>query len=210
MAEKFDYIIVGAGSAGCVLANRLSEDGKYSVCLLEAGPPDWHPFIHIPAGFIYTLTNPSINWLYKSEPSWGTNGRSMSVPRGKTLGGSSSINGLVFNRGQPMDFDVWAQKGNLGWSYADVLPYFRSYEKRIGEGDDTYRGRSGEQIITDLEWRHPLCDAFVEAAVDMGMPRNSDYNGRSQEGVSYVQRTTLGRRRVSAARAFLNPGKIPP
>ncbi len=210
MAEKFDYVIVGAGSAGCVLANRLSEDGKYSVCLLEAGPPDWHPFIHIPAGFMYTLTDKRVNWLYQSEPSWGTNGRSIAVPRGKTLGGSSSINGLVFNRGQPMDFDVWAQKGNLGWGYADVLPYFRAYENRMGQGDDVYRGQSGEQIVTDLEWRHPLCDAFVEAAMDMGMPRNPDYNGRSQEGVSYIQRTTLGRRRVSAARAFLNPAKSRP
>ncbi|MEC7245340.1 MAG: GMC family oxidoreductase N-terminal domain-containing protein [Pseudomonadota bacterium] len=210
MAEKFDYVIVGAGSAGCVLANRLSEDGKYTVCLLEAGPPDWHPFIHIPAGFMYTLTDKRVNWLYQSEPSWGTNGRSIAVPRGKTLGGSSSINGLVFNRGQPMDFDVWAQKGNLGWGYADVLPYFRAYENRMGQGDDVYRGQSGEQIVTDLEWRHPLCDAFVEAAVDMGMPRNPDYNGRSQEGVSYIQRTTLGRRRVSAARAFLNPAKSRP
>ena len=109
-----------------------------------------------------------------------------------------------------MDFDVWAQKGNLGWGYADVLPYFRAYENRMGQGDNVYRGQSGEQIVTDLEWRHPLCDAFVEAAVDMGMPRNSDYNGRSQEGVSYVQRTTLGRRRVSAARAFLNPAKSRP
>lgn len=113
MAEKFDYVIVGAGSAGCVLANRLSEDGKYSVCLLEAGPPDWHPFIHIPAGFMYTLTDKRVNWLYQSEPSWGTNGRSIAVPRGKTLGGSSSINGLVFNRGQPMDFDVWADRKSV-------------------------------------------------------------------------------------------------
>ncbi len=210
MADRFDYVIVGAGSAGCVLANRLTAGGQHSVCVLEAGPPDWNPLIHIPAGFMYTLTDSSVNWLYQAEPSWGTNGRIIAAPRGKTLGGSSSINGLVFNRGQPMDYDVWAQKGNLGWSYADVLPYFQRYERRIGAGDDTYRGRNGEQIVTDLTWRHPLCDAFVEAAVAMGMPRNPDYNGRSQEGVSYVQRTTQGRLRVSAAKAFLNPAKQRP
>ncbi len=115
MINSFDYIIVGAGSSGCVLANRLSTDGKYKVCLLEAGPPDWNPFIHIPAGFMKTLTNPNVNWLFKSEPSWGTAGRVIDIPRGKTLGGSSSINGMVFTRGQNMDFDVWAQKGNKGW-----------------------------------------------------------------------------------------------
>ena len=207
MSDSFDYVIIGAGSAGCILANRLSESGKYTVCLLEAGPPDWNPFIHIPAGFMKTLVNPSVNWMFESEPSEGTNGRIIATPRGKTLGGSSSINGLVFNRGQPMDFDVWAQKGNLGWSYADVLPYFKRYENRIGEGDTTYRGTEGEQIVTDLEWRHPLCDAFVKAAVGIGIPENKDYNGGIQEGVSYVQRTTKGRLRVSAAKAFLNPAK---
>lgn len=207
MDERFDYIIVGAGSAGCILANRLTADGRYKVCLLEAGGTDWNPLIHIPAGFMKTLTAPSVNWLYETEPSWGTDGRIISVPRGKTLGGSSSINGLIFNRGQSMDFDVWAQKGNRGWGYADVLPYFKRYETRIGEGDDHYRGRSGEQIVTDMAWTHPLCEAFVEAAVSLGIPRNDDYNARTQAGVSYVQRTSKGRFRVSAARAFLNPAK---
>ncbi|MEZ5857362.1 MAG: GMC family oxidoreductase N-terminal domain-containing protein, partial [Hyphomicrobiaceae bacterium] len=121
MADTFDYIIVGAGSAGCILANRLSADGQHSVCLLEAGPPDWHPYIHIPAGFLKTLTNPSVNWLYQSEPGPGIGGRAVAVPRGKTLGGSSSINGHIYNRGQRMDFDSWAQQGNRGWGYFDVL-----------------------------------------------------------------------------------------
>ena len=205
--DSFDYIIVGAGSAGCVLANRLSADGKNSVCLLEAGPVDWNPLIHIPAGFMKTLTNPNVNWLFQAEPSWGTDGRIIDIPRGKTLGGSSSINGMVFNRGQNMDFDVWAQKGNRGWSYSDILPYFKKYENRSGDLDETYRGTHGELPITDLEYRDPLCEAFIKGAVEEGIPLNNDYNGKSQEGVSYVQRTTKGRFRVSSAKAFLNPVK---
>ena len=130
--ETFDYVIVGAGSAGSVLASRLSEDENVTVCVLEAGPWDWHPFIHIPAGFMYTLVNPKVNWLYKSEPSEWTGGRAIAAPRGKTLGGSSSINGHIYNRGQRLDFDGWAQRGNRGWGYADVLPYFRQSERRIG------------------------------------------------------------------------------
>ena len=207
MIDNFDYIIVGAGSSGCVLANRLSANGKNSVCILEAGPPDWNPFIHIPAGFMKTLINPNVNWLFKAEPSWGTDGRIIDIPRGKTLGGSSSINGMVFNRGQNLDFDVWAQKGNKGWSYSDLLPYFKKYEKRHGEFDDVYRGSQGELPITDLEYRDPLCEAFIKSAMEQGIPLNKDYNGRSQEGVSYVQRTTRGRFRVSAAKAFLKPAK---
>ena len=207
MADNFDYIIVGAGSSGCVLANRLSANHKNSVCILEAGPPDWNPFIHIPAGFMKTLVNPNVNWLFKSEPSWGTDGRVIDIPRGKTLGGSSSINGMVFNRGQNLDFDVWAQKGNKGWSYSDLLPYFKKYEKRLGEFDDVYRGTQGELPITDLEYRDPLCEAFIKSAIEQGIPLNKDYNGKLQEGVSYVQRTTRGRFRVSAAKAFLKPAK---
>jgi choline dehydrogenase len=204
--EDFDYVIVGAGSAGSVLASRLSEDEKTTVCVLEAGPSDWHPFIHIPAGFMYTLVNPRVNWLYTSEPSQWTGGRRIAAPRGKTLGGSSSINGHIYNRGQRLDFDGWAQGGNHGWGYADVLPYFRRTERRIvAEADPTFRGSDGNLPITDLDWRDPLCEAFIEGAVQMGIPRNRDYNGAQQAGVSYVQRIIQNGRRVSAARGYLHP-----
>ncbi|MFP6707082.1 MAG: GMC family oxidoreductase N-terminal domain-containing protein [Alphaproteobacteria bacterium] len=210
MADSFDYVIIGAGSAGCILANRLTADGKHSVCLMEAGPRDWHPYLHIPAGFIKTLTNPNVNWMYEAEPSHWTGGRAIGVPRGKTLGGSSSINGHIYNRGQRMDFDNWAQRGNQGWGYADVLPYFRRCERRIGGGDDTFRGRKGNLTVTDLNYTHPLCEAFMQGAGELGIPRNADYNGAVQEGISYVQRTAHNRRRVSTARAFLNPAKSRP
>lgn len=208
--ETFDYVIVGAGSAGCILANRLSADGRHTVCLLEPGPPDWNPFIHIPAGFMKTLVNPSINWLYESEPSYWTGGRMIAHARGKTLGGSGSINGHVYSRGQRLDFDGWAQHGNRGWGDADVLPYFHRSERRIGEDDDTFRGREGNVRVADMDWRHPLCEAFIEGATQLGIPRNPDYNGATQEGVSYVQRTTYNRRRVSTATAYFNPAKSRP
>ena len=207
MAEQYDYVIVGAGTAGCVLANRLTACGKYTVCLLEAGPSDWNPMIHIPAGFMKTIANPSVNWLYQSEPCPGTNGRIIPMPRGKVLGGSSSINGLIFSRGQKMDFDVWAQKGNRGWSYDDVLPYFCRYESHENSEDSNFRGQSGEMTITDLKWRDPLCEAFIRGAESIGIPRNPDYNGAYQEGTSYVQRTSTGKLRMSAARAFLKPAR---
>jgi choline dehydrogenase len=198
-------VIVGAGSAGSVLANRLTADGKTTACVLEAGPSDWHPYIHIPAGFIKTYHDPRVNWLYSMEPGAWTGGRRILAPRGKTLGGSSSINGHIYNRGQSMDFDTWAQLGNRGWGYADVLPYFRRMEKRIGNGDPVFRGRDGALAVTDIEWRHPLCDAFIAGAVEAGIPRNPDYNGKAQEGIAYAQRTILNGRRMSAARAFLHP-----
>jgi choline dehydrogenase len=207
--ETFDYVIVGAGSAGSVLANRLSEDGKTTVCVLEAGPRDWHPFIHIPAGFMYTLVNPTVNWLYTSEPSEWTGGRRIAAPRGKTLGGSSSINGHIYNRGQRLDFDGWAQRGNHGWGYSDVLPYFRRSERRMApdanSADDTFRGKEGNLPINDLDWRDPICEAFIEGAQQLGIPRNRDYNGAQQAGVSYVQRIVQNGRRVSAARGYLKP-----
>jgi choline dehydrogenase len=203
--DTFDYVIVGAGSAGSVLGARLSEDEKTTVCVIEAGPWDWHPFIHIPAGFMYTMVDPRVNWLYKSEPSEWTGGRAIAAPRGKTLGGSSSINGHIYNRGQRLDFDGWAQRGNRGWGYADVLPYFRKSEQRIGEADDTFRGREGKLPITDLEWRDPICEAFIEGAAQMGIPRNLDYNGTRQAGVSYVQRIVQNGLRRSAARGYLHP-----
>ncbi|MCK1358301.1 GMC family oxidoreductase N-terminal domain-containing protein [Bradyrhizobium sp. 199] len=203
--DRFDYVIVGAGSAGCVLTSRLSEDPNTSVCVLEAGPSDWHPYIHLPAGFIKTFHMKSINWAYQQEVGPWTGGRSIYAPRGKTLGGSSSINGHIYNRGQRMDFDTWAQMGNRGWGYADVLPYFRRLEKRIGEGEDIYRGRDGNLIVTTMNWRDPLCEAFMEGAVSLGIPRNPDYNGKTQEGVSYCQRTIDKGLRVSGATAFLKP-----
>ncbi|TFV78859.1 choline dehydrogenase [Bradyrhizobium frederickii] len=203
--DRFDYVIIGAGSAGCVLTSRLSEDPNVSVCVLEAGPSDWHPYIHLPAGFIKTFHMKSINWAYQQEPGPWTGGRSIYAPRGKTLGGSSSINGHIYNRGQRMDFDTWAQMGNRGWGYADVLPYFRRLEKRVGEGEDTYRGREGSLTVTTMDWRDPLCEAFMEGAVSLGIPRNPDYNGKTQEGVSYCQRTIERGLRVSGSTAFLKP-----
>jgi len=203
--NSFDYIIIGAGSAGCVLANRLTEDGKNTVCVLEAGPSDWHPYIHIPAGFMKLLDNKTFNWGYQTEPSEWTGGRSISQPRGKTLGGSGSINGNIYTRGHENDYNDWAQRGNRGWGYADVLPYFRRSETRIGEGDDRYRGREGEMHVNNTNWQHPLCEAFIDGAVSLGIPRNSDYNGAAQEGVSYTQRTIHNGRRVSPATAFLRP-----
>ena len=144
------------------------------------------------------------------EPSEWTGGRRILAPRGKTLGGSSSINGHIYNRGQRMDFDTWAQMGNRGWGYADVLPYFRRMERRLGDGDPTYRGRDGSLTVSDLDWRHPLCEAFIEGAVSLGIPRNPDYNGAVQEGVAYAQRTINNGRRVSAATAFLHPARKRP
>ena len=204
-ADTFDFVIVGAGSAGCVLANRLSADGKHSVCVLEAGGKDTNPFVHIPAGFMKTLIDPSVNWLYSAEPSEWTGGRRIAAPRGKTLGGSSSINGHIYNRGQRADYDGWAQRGNRGWGYADILPYFKRSERKIGEGDDTFRGQDGNFVVTDTPWKHELCEAFIEGAVSVGIPRNPDYNGATQDGVGYFQRAIHKGRRMSAARAFLHP-----
>ena len=203
--DEFDYVIVGAGSAGCVLASRLGEDTDARICVLEAGPSDWHPYIHLPAGFIKTFYNRSINWCYSQEPGPWTNGRSIYAPRGKTLGGSSSINGHIYNRGQHQDFNTWAQLGNRGWGYADVLPYFKRLERRIGDGDAEFRGRDGGLVVTYIHWRDTLCEAFIAGAVSLGIPRNPDYNGAAQEGVCYAQRTIHNGRRVSAATAFLHP-----
>jgi choline dehydrogenase len=205
MSEEFDYVVVGSGAAGSVLAARLSEDAGSRVCVLEAGPPDRSIFIHIPAGFMKTITDPKVNWLYEIEASWGTAGRRMPAPQGRTLGGTTSINGHIYNRGQAMDFDGWAQLGNRGWSYAEVLPYFKRCEGRIGDGDNTYRGRAGPLTVTDLDWHHPLCDAFLAGTVGHGIPLNPDYNGAYQAGVGFYQRAIHRGRRVSAARAFLHP-----
>lgn len=202
--ETFDYVIVGSGAAGAILANRLSADAGVTVCLLEAGPSDRHPFLQIPAGFIKTLFNPAFTWQFKTEATAQTGGRRIPIPQGRVLGGSTSINGLVYNRGQRQDYDEWESIGNPGWSYAEVLPYFKRMERRIG-GDDAYRGRDGELPVSDIDWSHPVCDAFIAGAEGMGMPLNPDYNGASQEGVGYFQRTIHRGWRMSTARAFLWP-----
>lgn len=200
---QFDFIVVGAGTAGCLLADRLSENPANSVCVVEAGPHDNHPYIHLPAGYIKTLFNPAYTWRFETEPSQGSAGRRIATTQGRTLGGSSSINGLVYNRGQAADYDMWAQMGNRGWSYADVLPFFRRTEKRIGAGDDRLRGREGGLHVTDIDWHHPLCDAFVKGAEGVGIPFNPDYNGDAQEGVGYYQRVIHKGRRRSSAQSFL-------
>src|ERR1700743_458573 len=205
--DTFDYVIIGSGSAGSILTYRLSEDPGTSVCVLEAGPSDWHPYIHLPAGFIKTFHMKSINWAYQQGPGPWTGGRSIYAPRGKTLGGSSSINGHIYNRGQRQDFDTWAQYGNRNWGYQDVLPYFKRLESRVGEGDDEFRGRDGNLTVTTMDWKDPLCEAFMAGAVSLGIPRNPDYNGAIQEGVSYAQRTIKNGLRVSAATAFLHPAR---
>ncbi|MBD0271798.1 MAG: GMC family oxidoreductase N-terminal domain-containing protein [Acetobacteraceae bacterium] len=203
-ADSFDYVVVGAGAAGSVLAARLTEDPGTTVCVLEAGPPDRNPWIHIPAGFIKTLVDPSCTWQFKTEPTANTGGRRIPTVQGRTLGGSSSINGMVYNRGQPDDLNAWAQRGNRGWGYADVLPYYRRSERRIGFGGEG-RGREGAIPITDMDWINPVSEAFIAGCVGLGIPRNEDYNSGDQAGVGYFQRAILRGRRVSAARAFLKP-----
>jgi choline dehydrogenase len=208
MSEVFDYVIAGAGSAGCVMAMRLSEAG-YSVCVLEAGPADSSPYIHIPAGYIKNLFNPKLIWDFKSEPNAATGNRTLSLTQGKVLGGSGSINGMVYSRGQHADFDGWAERGNPGWRYEDVLPYFKKAESRIGVGDDRYRGRSGPLTVTDPVHSSPLCDIFVEAVKSLGYPYVQDHNAETQDGVGPWQFTIDSRghtmRRMSAARAYLRP-----
>lgn len=199
----FDYVIVGAGAAGCVLAARLTEDPGTQVCLLEAGPEDTNPLIRIPAGVIKLLFDPKYAWQFHAEGSAGTNGRKVFTPQGKTIGGSSSINGMIYNRGLASDFDGWAQQGNRGWAYDDVLPYFKKSERRIGDGDDAFRGRSGAIPVSDNDWITPMTEAFVAGVAAAGVPRNVDYNAGSQAGVGYMQRAIEGGRRVSAARGYL-------
>src|SRR5579863_7745848 len=204
--REFDFVIVGAGSAGCVLANRLTADGKHSVLLLEAGPKDTNPWIHVPLGYGRLFKEKTVNWMYQTEPEPGLNGRNVFQPRGKVLGGSSSINGLLYVRGQHEDYDRWRQRGNVGWGYDDVLPYFKKAENQA-RGADDFHGAGGPLPVSELGHPDPLSAAFIEAAVQSGIPRNPDFNGASQEGAGFFQTTTKGGRRASTAVAYLRPAK---
>jgi len=201
-----DFVVVGAGSAGCVIANRLSQSANNSVALVEAGGWDNSPWIHLPVGYFRTMHNPAYDWCFSTQPDPGLGGRAIDWPRGKTIGGSSSLNGLLYVRGQPQDYDRWRQMGNQGWGWDDVLPLFKRAENFERGGTDL-RGVDGGLNVSDMSVRRPICDAWVEAAQAAGYPFNPDYNGPSQEGVGYFQLTTKRGLRCSSAVAFLHPIK---
>ena len=204
-----DYIVVGAGSAGCVLAARLSEDPSTTVLLLEAGGKDSNPWIHIPVGYFKTMHNPDTDWRYRTEPEPSLDGRSLDWPRGKVLGGSSSINGLLYVRGQPRDFDHWRQLGNAGWSFDDVLPYFIKAEDQQ-RGPSEWHGTGGPLAVSDMRVRRDVSDAFIAGAEEIGIPRNEDINGAEQEGAGYFQLTARNGRRWSTAVGYLRPARRRP
>jgi choline dehydrogenase-like flavoprotein len=202
--QAYDFVIVGAGSAGCVLAHRLSSETEHRVLLIEAGGRDSNPFIHMPAGLARLVHNRAINWSYQTEPIASLNGRRLYWPRGRVLGGSSSINAMCYTRGQRQDYDGWADRGNSGWSFDEVLPYFRKAEDQQ-HGSSTFHGAGGPLAVEDLRFRNPLSSIFVEAAIAAGFPANDDFNGATQEGIGFYQVTQRKGRRCSAAVAYLTP-----
>lgn len=204
--EEFDFVIVGAGTAGCGLAYRLAERGN-TVCVLEAGPPDRSPFIKMPSGIMKTSHNKKLTWNYVYDSNENTNNRKMPAFTGKTLGGSSALNGMCYNRGQRSDFDNWAKAGAEGWDYSSVLPYFRKSESFMDGGESQFRGRHGPIPTSFLRTRDPLSDRFIESAVATGIPLSEDYNGVEQEGVSYIQTTIHNGRRWSSAHGYLHPAR---
>lgn len=204
--NKYDYIIIGAGSAGCVLANRLTEDPNIKVLLLEAGGKDWNPWIHIPVGYFKTMHNPKTDWCFVTEEDPGIANRKLQWPRGKVLGGCSSLNGLLYVRGQAEDYNRWQELGNNGWSYKDVLPYFKKSEDQQ-RGECEYHGVNGPLKVSDLRLHRPIAEKFINAAIEAGIPKNNDYNGVKQEGVGYFQQTAYKGLRWSTAKGFLKPIK---
>lgn len=207
--ERFDYIIVGAGSAGCVLANRLSADPSTRVLLLEAGGRDLYPWIHIPVGYLFTIGNPRTDWLFETEIEKGLGDRAIAYARGKVLGGSSSINGMIYMRGQAQDYDGWAQSGNRGWGWDDVLPIFRSFERHYG-GNSQFHGGDGELRVEKQRLKWAVLEAIREAAIEVGLPATEDFNRGDNEGVGYFDVNQKGGFRWSAARAFLAPARRRP
>ncbi len=203
---EVDFVVAGGGTAGCVLAHRLSADGRHRVLLLEAGPPDRYPWIHIPIGYAKTMFHPVYNWRFSTEPEPEMNGREIYWPSGRTLGGSSAINGLIYIRGHRDDYDHWAALGNRGWGFADVLPYFRKLEHNV-RGETEWHGADGPLWVSDIRARHELVEAFVAAAAEVGIPRNPDFNGATQEGAGYYQLTTHNGFRCSTAVAYLRPAR---
>lgn len=208
-STKYDYVIVGGGSAGCVLANRLSARPELKVLLLEAGPADSNPWIHIPGGIFKLINNPAVDWCFQTEPEPGLGGRRMTVPAGRVLGGSSSMNGMIYIRGQREDFDAWADEGNAGWRYDEVLPLFRRSEDQA-RGADAFHGAGGGLAVSDPRGHFDIVDAFLAAGQEAGLPFNPDFNGVQQEGVGPFQLTVRDGRRCSSARAFLAPVRARP